>query len=156
MRGYLGATLPGMYGASFAMQMRESIYKGTGQFTLNGREIQTYSWMTSNDTTNNFLFTPFTYSGSGTQAVTVSLAARNGNTYPTSSGSSGSVLYYDAAADSTATVGGYNNPSCVRRIPMYGSYASYHLCNFDGGVCRGRESRQELQPAWPILAHREA
>jgi alpha-L-fucosidase 2 len=104
----MALSIPGMNGASFAMQ--ENIYTGTvtGQFTLNGNEIQTNSWVSSNDTTNNFLFTQFTYSGSGTQAVTVSLAAGNGNTYPTSSGSSGSVLYYNVAADSTSTVGGYN------------------------------------------------
>lgn len=104
----MALSIPSMSGASFAMQ--ENIYTGTvtGQFTLNGNEIQTNSWVSSNDTTNNYLFTQFTYSGSGTQAVTVSLAAGNGNTYPTSSGSSGSVLYYNVAADSTATVGGYN------------------------------------------------
>ena len=104
----MALSIPTMSGASFAMQ--ENIYTGTvaGQFSLNGNEIQTNSWVSSNDTTNNFLFTQFTYSGSGTQAVTVSLAAGNGNTYPTSSGSSGSVLYYNVAADSTSTVGGYN------------------------------------------------
>jgi uncharacterized protein involved in high-affinity Fe2+ transport len=104
----MALSIPGMSGASFAMQ--QNIYTGTvtGQFTLSGNEIQTNSWVSSNDTTNNFLFTQFTYSGSGTQAVTVSMAAGNGNTYPTSSGSSGSVLYYNVAADSTATVGGYN------------------------------------------------
>jgi alpha-L-fucosidase 2 len=104
----MALSIPGMSGASFAMQ--ENIYTGTvtGQFTLNGNEIQTNSWVTSNDTTNNYLFTQFTYTGSGTQAVTVSLAAGNGNTYPTSFGSSGSVLYYNVAADSTSTVGGYN------------------------------------------------
>jgi alpha-L-fucosidase 2 len=104
----MALSIPGMAGASFAMQ--ENIYTGTvtGQFTLNGNEIQTNSWVTSNDTTNNFLFTQFTYSGSGTQAVTVSLAAGNGNTYPTSSGSSGSVFYYNVAGDNTSTVGGYN------------------------------------------------
>jgi hypothetical protein len=104
----MALSIPGMSSASFAMQ--QNIYTGTvtGQFTLNGNEIQTNSWLSSNDTTNNFLFTQFTYSGSGTQTVTVSLAAGNGNTYPTSSGSSGSVLYYNVAADSTSTVGGYN------------------------------------------------
>ena len=104
----MALSIPGMSSASFAMQ--QNIYTGTvtGQFTLNGNEIQTNSWVSSNDTTNNFLFTQFTYSGSGTQTVTVSLAAGNGNTYPTSSGSSGSVLYYNVAADSTSTVGGYN------------------------------------------------
>jgi len=104
----LSLSIPGMSGASFAMQ--QNIYTGTvtGQFTLNGNEIQTNSWVSFNDTTNNYLFTQFTYSGSGTQAVTVSMAAGNGNTYPTSSGSSGSVLYYNVAGDSTSTVGGYN------------------------------------------------
>ena len=104
----MSLSIPGMSGASFAMQ--ENIYTGTvtGQFTLGGNEIQTNSWVSSNDTTNNYLFTQFTYSGSGTQAVTVSLAVGNGNTYPTSSGSSGSVLYYNVAGDSTSTVGGYN------------------------------------------------
>jgi alpha-L-fucosidase 2 len=104
----MALSIPNMSGASFAMQ--ENIYTGTvtGQFSLNGNEIQTNSWVSSNDTTNNFLFTQFTYTGSGTQAVTVSLAPGNGNTYPTSSGSSGSVLYYNVAADSTSTVGGYN------------------------------------------------
>jgi alpha-L-fucosidase 2 len=104
----MSLSIPGMSGASFAMQ--ENIYTGTvtGQFALNGNEIQTNSWVSSNDTTNNLFFTQFTYSGSGTQAVTVSMAAGNGNTYPTSSGSSGSVLYYNVAADGTSTVGGYN------------------------------------------------
>jgi hypothetical protein len=104
----MALSIPGMSGASFAMQ--ENIYTGTvtGQFTLNGNQIQTTSWVSFNDTTNNLLFTEFTYSGSGAQAVTVSLAAGNGNTYPTSSGSSGSVLYRDVAADSTSAVGGYN------------------------------------------------
>ena len=104
----MSLSIQGMSGASFAMQ--ENIYTGTvtGQFTLNGDEIQTNSWVSSNDTTNNFLFTQFTYSGTGTQAVTVSLAPGNGNTYPTSTGSSGSVLYINVAGDSTATVGGYN------------------------------------------------
>jgi alpha-L-fucosidase 2 len=104
----MALSIPGMAGASFAMQ--QNIYTGTvtGQFTLSGNEIQTTSWVSSNDTTNNYLFTQFTYTGSGTQAVTVSMAAGDGNTFPTSSGSSGSVLYYNVAADSTATVGGYN------------------------------------------------
>ena len=104
----MSLSIPTMSGATFAMQ--ENIYTGTvsGQFSLSGNEIQTNSWVSSNDTTNNFLFTQFTYSGSGTQAVTVSLAAGSGNTYPTSSGSSGGVLYYNVAADSTAAVGGYN------------------------------------------------
>jgi alpha-L-fucosidase 2 len=104
----MALSIPGMSGASFAMM--ENIYTGTvtGQFALNGNQIQTTSWVSSNDTTNNYLFTQFTYSGSGTQAVTVSLAAGNGNNYPTSSGSSGSVLYYNVAADSTPTVGAYN------------------------------------------------
>ena len=104
----MSLSIPGMSGASFAMQ--QNIYTGTvtGQFTLSGNEIQTNSWVSFNDTTNNYLFTQFTYTGSGTQAVTVSLAPGNGNTYPTSTGSSGSVLYRNVAADSTSTVGGYN------------------------------------------------
>jgi len=104
----MALSIPGMSGASFAMQ--ENIYTGTvtGQFSLNGNKIQTTSWVSSNDTTNNFLFTQFTYSGSGTQAVTVSMAVIPGNNYPASSGSSGGVLYFNVAADNTATVGGYN------------------------------------------------
>jgi hypothetical protein len=103
--------------------MQQNIYTGTvaGQFTLNGNEIQTNSWTSSNDTTNNYLFTQFTYTGSGTQAVTVSLAAGNGNTYPTSSGSSGSVLYYNVAADSTSTVGGYNTHQVRIAIGVVGA-----------------------------------
>ena len=104
----MSLSIPTMAGASFAMQ--QNIYTGTvtGQFTLSGNEIQTNSWVSFNDATNNYLFTQFTYTGSGTQVVTVSLAPGNGNTYPTSTGSSGSVLYCNVAADSTSTVGGYN------------------------------------------------
>jgi len=120
----MALSIPTMAGASFAMQ--QNIYTGTvtGQFTLSGNQIQTNSWVSFNDTTNNYLFTQFTYSGSGTQAVTVSLAAGNGNNYPTSSGSSGNVLYYNVAADSTSTVGGYNTRQVRIAVGVVGATGS--------------------------------
>jgi hypothetical protein len=45
--------------------------------------------------------------GSGTQAVSVSLAVGSNNTNPTSVGSMGDVLYADVAADNVDTVNGY-------------------------------------------------
>ena len=111
---YMNLSIPGMSGASFAMQ--QNLFPGTvtGQFSLSGNEIQTTSWMQSSDTTNNLFFTQFTYTGSGTQTVTVSFAEGASNTFPASSGSSGSVLYYNVAADPATTFDGYN--TCQVRI----------------------------------------
>jgi hypothetical protein len=106
----LNLSIPGMSGASFAMQ--ENIYQGTvtGQYSLSGNEIQTTSWVQATDSVNNLFFTQFTYSGPGTQAVTVSFTEGNNNSFPSSSGSSGSVLYFNVAADPATTFSAYNTP----------------------------------------------
>jgi hypothetical protein len=122
----LNLSIPGMSGASFAMQ--ENIFKGTvaGQFSLNGNEIQTTSWMQATDTTNNLLFTQFTYSGSRSQTVTVSFSEGKDNSFPTSSGSSGSVLYYNVAADPSTTYSGYNTPQVRIASSVVGATGSIH------------------------------
>jgi alpha-L-fucosidase 2 len=104
----MSLSVSGMSGASFAMQENIGTGEVCGQFALNGNQITTTSWMQANDTINNMFFTQFNYAGSGSQTVTVSLAPGNGNTYPTSTGSSGSVLYINVAADSASTYEGYN------------------------------------------------
>jgi alpha-L-fucosidase 2 len=104
----MSLSISGMSGASFAMQENIGTGEVFGQFALSGKQITTTSWMQADDTINNLFFTQFNYAGSGTQTVTVSLAPGNSNTFPTSTGSSGNVLYINVAADSTTTYQGYN------------------------------------------------
>ncbi len=69
----LSVSIPGMKTASYAMT--ESIGTGqvTGTFSLNGNTVTTTSWVQATDTTNNLFFTQYTYTGSGSQTVNVSL-----------------------------------------------------------------------------------
>ena len=103
----LSLSIPGMTGASYAMTESISAGEVTGNFSLNGNTIATTSWVQATDTTNNLFFTRFSYTGNGTQDVTVSLAVGNDNSNPTSTGSMADVLYEDVAGDSTDTVGGF-------------------------------------------------
>ena len=103
----LSVSIPGMQGASYAMAEMIGSGQVTGNFTQNGNTIQTTSWVQATDTTNNLFFTQYSYAGSGTQNVSVSLAVGNDNLNPTSLGSMGDVLYEDVAADDVNMVNGY-------------------------------------------------
>jgi alpha-L-fucosidase 2 len=103
----LSLSIPGMANASYSMSENIGTGQVTGTFMANGNTISTTSWVQATDTTNNQVITEFTYTGTGSQQVTVSLAPGTDNTYPSSVSSSGDVLYEDVSADSTPTVGGY-------------------------------------------------
>jgi alpha-L-fucosidase 2 len=107
----MSLAIPGMAGASYLTQ--EDLATGTvyGQFALGGNQITTRSWVQADDTTNNRFFTQFTYTGSGSQTVTVSLARGISNSNPTSTATSGGVLYIQVAADPTSPANGY--PSAI-------------------------------------------
>jgi hypothetical protein len=102
----LALAIPGMSGASYSMIESLGPAEVTGSFASGANAITTKSWVQADDTTNNKLVTEFTFAGPGPQSVSVSLAPGDSNTFPSSVGSSGDVLYIDVAADSVATVGG--------------------------------------------------
>lgn len=104
----MSLSIPGMAGASYRMEQDIARAEVNGTFSLSGSTVTTKSWVQATDTTNNMLITRFTYTGSGTKNVSVSLAVGNENPYANSVGSSGDVLYIDVRADSQDTVGGYN------------------------------------------------
>jgi alpha-L-fucosidase 2 len=104
----MNLAIAGLAGSTYRME--ETIAKGeiNGLFSLSGNTLQTTSWVQATDSTNNLLVTKFVYSGSATQPVSISFAAGAGNGFPTSSGSSADVLYFEASADNVAQVGGFN------------------------------------------------
>ena len=75
----MSLAIPGMAGASYSMTQDLATAEVNGTFTLSGNTITTKSWVQADDTANNRFMTKFTYNGSGTKAVTVSLAPGNGN-----------------------------------------------------------------------------
>lgn len=99
--------IPGMAGASYSVTEDIPLGEVNGTFTLNGNTITTKSWVQADNTVTNRFITNFTYSGTGTKSVAVSLAVGNQNTYGNSIGSSGDVLYIDVKADNVDSVGGY-------------------------------------------------
>ena len=103
----LSLAIPGMAGASYSVTEDIPLGEVNGTFTLSGNTITTKSWVQADNTVTNRFITNFTYSGTGTKSVAVSLAAGNQNTYGNSIGSSGDVLYIDVKADNVDSVGGY-------------------------------------------------
>jgi len=103
----LSLSIPGMAGASYAMTENIGTGEVTGNFNLNGNAIATKSWVQATDTSNNRFFTQFSYTGTATQTVTVSLTVGHKNTNPTSTGSMADVLYEDVQGDNSDTVAGY-------------------------------------------------
>jgi alpha-L-fucosidase 2 len=77
----LSLSIPGMSGSSYSMKENIATAEATGSFGLNGNTITTKSWVQADNTVNNMLITQFAYTGSGTQNVSVSLAAGNQNAY---------------------------------------------------------------------------
>ncbi len=106
--------IPGMTGASYSMVENIPLGEVNGTFTLNGNTITTESWVQADNTVTNQFITNFTYSGTESKSVTVSLAVGNQNTYGSSIGSSGDVLYIDVTADNMDAVGGY--ATCKVRV----------------------------------------
>jgi len=100
---YMTLAVPGMSSASY--NMVENVWNGEvqGTFTQGGNTITTNSWVQATDPINNMLFTEFTYTGSGAQTVTLSFAPGTNNSFPTSSGTSGNVTYYNVQADANAS-----------------------------------------------------
>ena len=101
----LSLAIPGMAGASYAMSEKIATGQVTGTFTAAGSTVATTSWVQATDTTNNQFFTQLTNTGAAGLPVTVSLAPGHQNTNPTSTGSSGDVLFEDVQGDKTDTVG---------------------------------------------------
>ncbi len=102
----MALSIPTMAGASYAMS--EDIGPGevTGMFKLGADTLSTKSWVQADDTKHNKLFTTFTYQGSGTKDVTVSLAPGHGNTFPSSVAAAGDALTIDVRGDAADMVGG--------------------------------------------------
>jgi hypothetical protein len=103
----LSLAIPSMAGASYSMTEDIPLGEVNGTFTLAGNTITTKSWVQADNSVTNSFITKFTYSGTGTKGVAVSLAVGNQNTYGSTTGSSGDVLYIDVAADNVGSVGGY-------------------------------------------------
>jgi alpha-L-fucosidase 2 len=100
----LSLSIPTMAGASYAVKQDIGTAELNGTFANAGKTISSKSWVQADDATHNQFITEFTYTGSGSQAVTVSLAAGpNGNPGPV--GSTGDVLYLDVRADGPDKVG---------------------------------------------------
>ncbi|HVR63162.1 MAG TPA: hypothetical protein VMU50_14765, partial [Polyangia bacterium] len=108
----LTLAIPGMAGASYAMNEELGLGEVTGTFTVGGRTIATKSWVQADDTVQNRVITQLTLAGGGALAASVTLAIGHGNTYPSATGSAADVLYRDARADAGDTVG--NQPA--RRV----------------------------------------
>src|SRR5450432_2093269 len=104
----LSLAIPGMAGASYAAKEELGTAEVNGTFTLNGHTIATKSWVQGDDATHNQFVTEFTYTGDGTQDVTVSLAPGSGNTHPAPLGAMADVLYIDVRADGADKVGNYD------------------------------------------------
>jgi hypothetical protein len=103
----LSVAIPTMAGASYSMTEAIPTAEVNGTFALNGNTITTKSWVQADNTVTNRFVTNFTYMGTGSKNVSVTLAAGNQNTYGSTMGSSGDVLYIDVAADNVASVSGY-------------------------------------------------
>ena len=102
----LNVAIPSMAGASYGMTQELSTAEANGLFNLSGNTLATTSWVQATDTTTNMLVTRMTATGGASRAVTLSYAAGTANTFPSSSGSSGDVLYFDVRADASDQVGG--------------------------------------------------
>jgi len=102
----MGISVSGMAGASYSAEQKLASAQVDGTYSLAGNTVGTTSWAQATDTTNNLLLTKFTYAGSGSKTVTVSLAPANQNTFPSAIGSSGDILYRDVRADNADTANG--------------------------------------------------
>ncbi|WP_186438519.1 glycosyl hydrolase family 95 catalytic domain-containing protein [Cohnella terricola] len=102
----LGISVSGMTGASYLTEQKIANAQVDGTFSAGGNIVNTTSWVQATDTANNLLITKFTYSGSGSKTVTVTLNPANQNTFASSVGASGDVLYRDVRADSSDNVNG--------------------------------------------------
>ena len=80
----MALAIPGMAGASYSMSEDIGPAEVTGTFKLGADTLSTKSWVQGDDAKHNKLLTTFTYTGSGTKDVTVSLAPGHGNTFPQS------------------------------------------------------------------------
>jgi len=100
---YLTVAVPGMSSATY--NMVEDIWNGEviGTFTQSGNTMTTTSWVQATDAVHNWLYTEFKYTGSGSQTVNLSFAPGTNNSFPTSSGHSGNVTYYNVQADANAS-----------------------------------------------------
>jgi alpha-L-fucosidase 2 len=76
-----------------------------GSFVANGNTLTTKSWVQADDTTHNLFITEFTYKGTGSQDVSVSLAPGSGNTNPSAVGAMDDMLYIDVRGDTPDKVG---------------------------------------------------
>lgn len=103
----MSLAIPGMSSASYHMTEDIALGEVNGTFTKSGNTITTKSWVQADDTSNNRFMTEFTYTGTGTQAVTVALAPGAGNsTYGSTLGSSADMIYADVRGDTANTVNG--------------------------------------------------
>ncbi|HEY2899134.1 MAG TPA: hypothetical protein VGL59_01065 [Polyangia bacterium] len=101
----LTLAIPGMAGASYAMTEELGLGEVTGTFPAGGRTIATKSWVQADDTTVNRVITQLTLTGGGSQAASVTLAIGHLNTYASATGAIADVLYRDARADASDTIG---------------------------------------------------
>ncbi|WP_139997138.1 discoidin domain-containing protein [Paenibacillus paridis] len=104
----LSVAVPSMNGAAYLAEQKLASAQVNGTFTLGSNIVRTESWMQATDTVNNLLLNKFTYTGSGSKAVAISLAKGNENSFASSTGSSGDVLYLDVRGDAAETISGYS------------------------------------------------
>ncbi|HTA88577.1 MAG TPA: hypothetical protein VK745_03345 [Polyangiaceae bacterium] len=104
----LALAIPGMANATYSAKEDIGPAEVNGSFVSNGQTITSKSWVQADDTTKNELVTELTYTGTGTQDITVSLAPGAGNSNPSAVGAMADVLYIDVRADSADKVGNYD------------------------------------------------
>jgi hypothetical protein len=104
----MNLAIGGLAGATYRMQQDISRGEVIGTFTLAGDTLQTTSWMQATDTTTNLFVTRFQYTGSSSQAATVSFSPGNGNAFPVSRGSAADVMFFEASADNVPQVSGFD------------------------------------------------
>jgi alpha-L-fucosidase 2 len=103
----ISLAVPGMAGASYSMIENIATGEVNGSFLLNSTTITTKTWVQANNTAENILVSNFTYTGSGTRSMAVSLSSGIDNSYPNSVGSSADVLFLDVRADNGDMAGSY-------------------------------------------------
>ncbi|HEY3664694.1 MAG TPA: hypothetical protein VGL19_01795, partial [Polyangiaceae bacterium] len=102
---HMSLAIPGMAGATYAVKQDIGTAELNGSFVAGGNTLTTKSWVQADDTTHNLFITEFTYKGTGSQAVSLTLAPGGGNTNPSAVGVMDDMLYIDVRGDTPDRVG---------------------------------------------------
>ncbi|HTM45126.1 MAG TPA: hypothetical protein VL137_09245 [Polyangiaceae bacterium] len=137
--GKVMLSVPGLAGASYAMQQKLKVAEVTGTFALSNDQVQTQSWVQADDTTRNLLITRLDYQGTAPQPASISLAVGQDTTMGTP-GSAQDTLFLDLRADDVDEVGGYPTP----RVRMATRVVGTH------GTVQGESLNFTLEPGKPV------